>query len=654
MIIVWYALLGASVVTALLLALLYITAGAKRPATAIAARWGLRLWVVNVVVCLALLYVALPAMTGPYWGGQWLLWPLLISGFVAVGGGSLARIWRSLDTLTEQINSDAPLRFGGYGWRKRTPRDVKQRASRRKTPATSGRAGLAAIAVALCVGVLVNGGISLATTWLPGGHTALANLAAITPEAPSASLPATDVHHLVVVSREVALYIGQQALTNGPRDISSLYHTELTEYTLQSVNDHLYWIAPLVYDNVWANAGSWESPGYVAVDAENPDTVGLVRTQYHLRYLMDSVLNRGLLRHVYLSGYTTSDLVDPTFQVDDNWNPYYTVDAMRPTRGFTGETVDKVLLVDPQTGGVTGYSPAKTPAWVDRTMPATSVQQYVSWWGQYSRQVGFDANGSNQQVPTFGKNEGPALVYNTISQPAWMLPMASAGSSGTTTGVTLFDARSMTGRYYPIPGLGLGDDVKTLIEGSVVNTRGYSANAVQLCEIDGEPTWVATMTQTNATGVTFQGVALVDALQQRSANVIMQPTKDQALAAYAQWLAVSSPQPQNPGPTTATVTVKGLVARISSASQNGATVYFILLDGQTRIFKASLTISAELPLVQPGDTVQLAYEETGQSTVTVTSFTDLSVQVTTPTPVPSPTATATKSARPSPTATPKG
>ncbi|HEV2405352.1 MAG TPA: hypothetical protein VGR88_07865 [Ktedonobacterales bacterium] len=650
MILVWYALLGASVVTALLLALLYITAGAKRPAAAMAARWGIRLWVVNFVVCLALLYVALPAMTGPYWGGQWLLWPLLISGFIAFGGGSLARIWRSLDTLTEQINSDEPLRFGGYRWRKRTPRDVKLRASRRRTPATSGRAGLAAIAVALCVAVLVNGGVSLATTWLPGGRTALARLAAITTEPASASLPATDVHHLVVVSREVALYIGQQALTNGPQNVSSLYHTELTEYTLQAVKGHLYWIAPLVYDNVWANFGAWESPGYVAVDAENPDTLGLVRTQYHMRYLMDSVLNRGLLRHVYLSGYTTSDLVEPTFQVDDNWNPYYTVDVMRPTRGFTGETVDKVLLVDPQSGGITAYTPAQTPAWVDRTMPASAVQQYVSWWGQYSRQVGFDANGSNPQVPTFGKNEGPYLTYTTIAQPTWMLPMASAGSTGTTTGVVLFDTRSMSGRYYAIPGLGITDDVKTLIEGSLVNTRGYSANFVQLCEIDGEPTWVATMTQTNATGVTFQGVAMVDALQQRGENVIMQPTKDQALAAYAQWLAVNSPQAPNPGPSTATVTVKGRVARISSATDNGASVYFLLLDGQTRIFKASLTISAELPLVQRGDMVQLAYEETGQSTVTVTSFTDLSVQLTTPTPSASPTAGPTAS----PTATPKG
>jgi hypothetical protein len=132
----------------------------------------------------------------------------------------------------------------------------------------------------------------------------------------------------------------------------------------------------------------------------------------------------------------------------------------------------------------------------------------------------------------------------------------------------------------------------------------------------------------------------------------MQPTKDQALAAYAQWLAVNRPQAPNPGPSTATITVKGRVARISSATDNGAMVYFILLDGQTRIFKASLTISAELPLVQPGDTVQLAFEETGQTTVTVTSFTDLSVQLTTPTPSATPTAGA--SATPSPTAKPKG
>ncbi|HEX6817854.1 MAG TPA: hypothetical protein VF120_05720, partial [Ktedonobacterales bacterium] len=99
MIIVWLSVLGASVITLVLLALLLIVSAPKRPALAATARWAARLWAFNVVLCLALLYLDMPAITGPYWGGQWLLWPLLFSGLLALGGGSVARIRRSLDTL---------------------------------------------------------------------------------------------------------------------------------------------------------------------------------------------------------------------------------------------------------------------------------------------------------------------------------------------------------------------------------------------------------------------------------------------------------------------------------------------------------------------------------------------------------------------------
>ena len=649
MIIVWLSVLGASIITALLLALLLIVSAPKRPALGATARWAARLWAFNVVLCLALLYLDMPAMNGPYWGGQWLLWPLLFSGLFALGGGSVARIRRSLDTLTEQINTDAPLTFAGLRWRKKTDRDVKQRLARRRSPAMSGRAGVVAIALALCVAGLVNGAIAVATTWTGGDKTALASLATITPQPMSATLPATDTQHLAIVTRGVAAYLGAQAISASSQNLSSLYHTEQREYTLQAVKEHLYWIAPLVYNNVWSNLGAWESPGYAVVDAESPTTPVVLRTQYHLRYMPDSVFNRNLQRHVYLSGYTGGDLVDPSFQVDDSWNPYYTFDLMRPTRGFTGSVVDKMLLVDPQTGNVTTYTPAATPAWVDRTLPASAVERYVTWWGKYARTPGFDANGSNPQAPNYPTNEGPDLVYYSLNQPMWLLPMSSADSGGTTTGVVLFDTRAMTGRYYAIPGLGMSDDVKKLIEQSPANDSGYTADAVALYQINGEPTWVSTMVQHNDTGATFQAVAMVDALHQRGENVIMQPTKAQALASYAQWLSVHNVGPQNPGPTVNTVTLQGRVARISTATENGLSVYYILLNGQTRIFKARLQISAVLPVVQPGDLVKLTFLETGQGTVTVTSFTDLSVQVTTPTPSPSPATATPASATPSPT-----
>ena len=116
MIIVWLALLGATIVVALMIALTYAIARRKPPDTRTLAFWALRLWIVNVIVDLLLLYLTMPALTGPYWGGQWLLWPLLLTGIIAIFGGSLANIRSSLDTFTESLNDGTPpFQFGQLG-----------------------------------------------------------------------------------------------------------------------------------------------------------------------------------------------------------------------------------------------------------------------------------------------------------------------------------------------------------------------------------------------------------------------------------------------------------------------------------------------------------------------------------------------------------
>src|SRR6266446_7295568 len=42
-------------------------------------RWFVGYFVFNFILCLAILYLSEPALTGPFGGWQWLLWPLTIS-----------------------------------------------------------------------------------------------------------------------------------------------------------------------------------------------------------------------------------------------------------------------------------------------------------------------------------------------------------------------------------------------------------------------------------------------------------------------------------------------------------------------------------------------------------------------------------------------
>jgi hypothetical protein len=626
MLIVGLAALGATLVAAALVGLAYLTARKERLELEVVGWWAARLWVFSFLLSLLILYLAMPALTGPYWGWQWLLWPLFLTGIFALFGGGIGQMRRSLDALTEQINSERTWRAARATPRRgahvRTVEQHQPAQPLLAAPRTGTLAGAAAMVLALVIATVVNGLIVVGTTWFDGNAKALQAIPKLQMQPASTPLPPTDVNHIVLVTQGVAAYLGQQVLASGGQNLGSQYHTERGEYTLQSVNHHLYWIAPLVYNNVWANLGNWQSPGYVVVDAEDPNAQPQLRTGYHLRYLPDALFNSELTRHVYLSGYTYGNLVDPTLEVDDSWNPYFTISLMQPTRGFTGDVVQQVLLVDPQSGNIQTYAPDKVPGWVDRIVPSDTVQQYLTWWGRYHNAPWFNPSGANQQVPA-GAIE---LVYNSVDQPVWLVTMtSSAATDASSTGVVLFDTRDNAGRFYPLTGIGVSSNVAQTLTSNPNNIRDYGVGSLQLFQIYGEPTWVATFVKDNDYGQSFQAVGVVDARHLNGADVIMAQTKTDALAQYAQWLADHNVQGQGPTPSGKQVTLQGKVARISSATERGTTVYYILLDGQARIFKASLELSAKLPLVQAGDQVQVSFLDTGQDVVTVSSFDDFDI-----------------------------
>ncbi len=654
MVIVWLAVLGATTVVGLLVALVYVTARGQIGAPRVLAIWALKLWIINLGLELAILYFAEPALAGPYFGGQWLFLPLLLTGALAFFGGSFTQLRFALDSFTERINSGNsetgtpkfPGRGSGSTVDSVESADTAGAKSRTRglasAPRAGSAAGLGAAALVVILALLGNGVITVATTWFNPNTQALASLPHITVEPSSASLPPTDVNHLVLVSHGVAAYLGQQVLSASGQNLGSKYHTNLQEYTLQSVDGHLYWIAPLVYNNVWANLGKWESPGFVAVDAEDPGIPAKLHLGFHMRYLPDALFNQDILRHVYLSGYTGANLADPTLEVNDSWKPYYTISLMAPTRGFTGDVVKSVLLVDPQTGAIREFAPDQVPGWVDRIIPAATVIEYLQFWGQYSHAPWFNPSGAAEQVPAVTDPNELQLLFDKVGEmdtPLWLVPMTSSSAADdASTGIVLFDTRSNRGYFYPLAGLGISANVQTTFASNPGNIRGYQVSNIELYDIYGEPTWVATFYQPNPYGEIFQEVGMVDARRLSGSNVIMAPGKSQALAAYAEWLRDNHIASSTALPAGTKVTVQAKVVRISSEVELGTTVYSMLLAGQSHIFSAGLAVSSELPLVQPGDTVVGTYVDTGQTVVMFSQFTDLSLPLSTATPASATTA----------------
>lgn len=296
---------------------------------------------------------------------------------------------------------------------------------------------------------------------------------------------------------------------------------------------------------------------------------------------------------------------------------------MQPTRGYTGDVLSEVLIVDAHTGDITKYTPQNVPSWVDRVMPADTVDQYLTWWGLYHAAPWFNPSGMGQQTPA----TSPQLLYNNVDQPVWLVPMTSSSANdNSSTGIFLFNTHKNEGDFYPLSGIGIASNVKNTIQSTRANIRNYNVDSIQLYQIYGTPTWVAIFVQSTESGSIYQAVGIVDARNLNGSNVQFEPTLSQALQDYQQWLTQQGNGANTPsGGTKQTVT--GKVLRISPVQQGGNTIYYIQVAGQKVIFTANLSLSPKLPLVQPGDTVVVSYLSTGGTVVNLTGFDDTTINL---------------------------
>ncbi len=600
-------------------------------------RWFIGYFVFNYIFCLLILYVSEPALTGPFGGWQWILFPLVVSSI----GNLFAFVRPMLGSL-----EDVAAASQGRRSARSNPISLPTEASRGAIAA-----GIFGLVVAATIGIVVAGLIVVFTTWFDSNAKALAAIPNVKVETPSTPLIPTDPNHIVLVSQSVAAFKGQQKLGSTGQNLGSSYSLDPGSYTLQSINHHLYYVAPLSYNNIFINLSNSSTPGFVVVDAENPNAQPTLRIgpSDSIAYLPGAILNQDLIRHVYLSGYTYGRLVDPTLGLDDSYHPYWTISLMQPTRGYTGDVLSQVLIVDAHTGNIKVYQPKDVPLWVDRVMPSDTVTQYLTWWGLYHAAPWFNPSGAGQQSPA----NTPQLLYNDVDQPVWLIPMTSSSSNdNSSTGVFLFDTHKNEAHFYThqAAGLGIGSNVQNTFQSTRANILRYNVDSFQLYQICGQPTWVAIYSSASI----FQDVGILDASYLNGSNVQFETTLSKALDDYKLWL-VQQGIPNDCGGTTSggtQQTVTGKVLRISAVQQSGSTIYYLQISGQNVIFTANLSLSPKLPLVQPGDSVTGTYlKTTGQAgqTVDLKTFDDLSITLgVTPTPTPGVTPIATPTVSPTP------
>jgi hypothetical protein len=472
------------------------------------------------------------------------------------------------------------------------------------------------------------------SAWGPGNAQKFAKLAKIETAGPGAQIPPSDPNHLVLVTQSIAQFKGQNRLG----DLASSFHIDNESYTLQSVKGHRYWIAPLVIFNtkdVWT-FGEPEAPGYVVVDAENPEAEAELKTGYHINLWPDQAWRLNLKRFMYLRGYTDGRFAKPKFEVDDNWQPYWVVSYIKKTfgGGTSGEVLSKVILVKLDSEPtISDYDPNNPEdrakhAWVDRAMPSDLVSEYLSQWGYYDHNYARQNSFSNWAGFDKKETTQPAeieLSYTVGEENVYLVPMRSTNKSNNgVTGLVVYETNRNSATYYPeLKGFNVPSSAINTLEnapGNAVNK--YHVEHLQLVYMYGELTWVGIYAAPQKDGGKgFGGIGLMHAHCQSQAEVIYATDKATALQRYATQLGARRAggngkisQTAKPAPS---ITAK--VVRIASLPSTVPT-YLFKVEGDSHTFTVTRSTYKDIPFIKEGDVVTFTYLDTEDSEVPVTTF----------------------------------
>lgn len=429
-------------------------------------------------------------------------------------------------------------------------------------------------------------------------------------------IPEMDLKKIPTVDEAYARRLGDKKLGEDVGLGSQVY---VGDYTLISIKDSLYWVAPLEHIDIIKWFTNREgTPGYIMVSATDAQDVRLVQEDskgnpINLKYLPSAYFNQDIRRKVYFEGNMFSRLTDYSFELDDSGRPYWVVTTYTKKVGIHGGSdATGVVVVDAQTGETNKYSVEDAPKWIDRIQPQSFVINQINDWGWYK-------NGFMNTL--FAKKDiiqtTPGTNYMFIDGEWYFYTgMTSSGSDESTVGFMLSNTRTKETTFYKIAGATETAAMKSA-EGKVQHL-GYEASFPVLLNIENEPTYFTTLKDNQGLVKQYAFVNVKD-----YSKVGTGETLDEARTNYAK-LVFGTQGSLLDSSLGEHKTIEATIERIGTSQTDGNTYYTILLKEHPELLlMGSGTISAELPISYEGDPVKIEYIDGKNKTKTIVTFDNL-------------------------------
>ena len=340
-------------------------------------------------------------------------------------------------------------------------------------------------------------------------------------------LSAVDPSHIRVVPLEYADWSSDKV-------IGELgYKVVVGKLTIQIIDGHLYWVAPLESGNFIKWFQFKTTPGYVIVDAEDENAKAERIDNLKLKYMQSALFQTNLYRHIYQK-FPNYRLEDFTFELDDNKNPKWVVSVVKPTIWFTGEKVYGAIITDPQTGEMEFYELKKLPEWVDRAMPEKIAEDYNYWYGAYVHGY-FNTLLSQKDIHLPTKKRGVIDVFavRTDNGLVWFTGHTSpSGLDKSLTGYATINTRTGEMIYYEnVSGYYNEEAAVSAADSSVSNFAGYYGAQPVFYNLFGELTWIIPILSNENNKL--QRIAVVHA---ETGQVFVKEKLNDVLLDYKKWL----------------------------------------------------------------------------------------------------------------------
>lgn len=419
----------------------------------------------------------------------------------------------------------------------------------------------------------------------------------------SADVAELSMNSIPVVDRDSAQRLGSRKLGEMSTLISQF---EIAEYYTQiNYQGEPYRVTPLMYADTikWLYNVKNGLPAYITVNMVTQETE-LVWLEEGMKYSDSEYFFRNINRYLRFH-YPTKIFNNISFEIDDNGTPYWIAPTVTYRVGWwNGPDIQGAVLVNAITGESQYFNVADVPTWVDQLYPADLIMTQLNQNGLYVNGYWNSIFGQKNVRQT---SEG--YNYLAIDDDVYLYTgMTSVLSDASNIGFILTNMRTKDTKYYSVPGATEYSAMDSA-EGQVQHLK-YNATFPLLVNVSGRPAYFISL-KDDAGLVKMYAYVDVEQYQVVGTGVTVREARNN-------FTAILQSEDVEIAPEDIT-SVTGTVAAISQVVIEGNSYYYFLLDGDTNVYTASVSVSVGLPFIQVGDKVTVEYTQ-GAEQRTVTAI----------------------------------